>query len=94
MYTPSHEYTDADFARVALWLDDPYGDGIRLSIIRNPSPARIAATEFAKSGQRTITNDEQQYIDRGREYLSDRIEYKKHQKLVLQQGIIGSTTPY
>lgn len=92
--TTSYQYTEADFTRVALWLDDPYGDGIRLSIIRNPSPARIAATEFAKTGQRTITNDEQLYIERGRDYLTDRYTQKKHQKLVLQQGIIGSTTPY
>ena len=30
-------------ARLGVWLDDPYGDGIRLQAIRNPSRGREAA---------------------------------------------------
>ena len=30
-------------AKLGVWLDDPYGDGIRLSRVRNPSPGRSAA---------------------------------------------------
>jgi hypothetical protein len=30
-------------ARLGVWLDDPYGDGIRLQSIRNPSLGREAA---------------------------------------------------
>jgi hypothetical protein len=30
-------------ARLGVWLDDPYGDGIRLEAIRNPSLGREAA---------------------------------------------------
>jgi hypothetical protein len=32
-----------DIARIGVYLDDPYGDGIRLEKIRNPSDGRVAA---------------------------------------------------
>jgi hypothetical protein len=32
-----------EIARVGLYLDDPYGDGIRLDRVRNPSEGRVAA---------------------------------------------------
>lgn len=35
--------TLTDIARLGLWCDDPYGDGIRLDQVRNPSAARLAA---------------------------------------------------
>ena len=38
-------------AKAFLYVDDPYGDGIRLNHIRNPSSARIAALELVRSGQ-------------------------------------------
>ena len=40
-----------DLLQIAIlgeWLDDPYGDGIRLERIRNPSPARQAALDFIR----------------------------------------------
>ena len=51
--------TDIDAVKIALWLDDPYGDGIRLASIRSPSASRVAALEFVANGQRTIENLEQ-----------------------------------
>jgi hypothetical protein len=39
-------------ARLALYVDDPYGDGIRLEHIRNPSEAHLAAL-------RILNNDAQ-----------------------------------
>jgi len=35
-------------AKLGVWLDDPYGDGIRLAKIRIPSPGRMAALELIK----------------------------------------------
>ena len=35
--------TLTDIARIGIIMDDPWGDGIRLEQIRNPSPARMAA---------------------------------------------------
>lgn len=38
-------------AKIGLWLDDPYGDGIRLLHIREPNEARRAAIDFVQTGQ-------------------------------------------
>lgn len=62
--------SDVEAAKVGLWLDDPYGDGIRLSCIREPSDARIATIEFVNSGQRTLVGLEDWYINRGRKFAS------------------------
>jgi hypothetical protein len=35
-------------AKLGVWLDDPYGDGIRLTRVRIPSPGRIAALELIR----------------------------------------------
>jgi hypothetical protein len=35
-------------AKLGVWLDDPYGDGIRLTRIRIPSPGRMAALELIR----------------------------------------------
>jgi hypothetical protein len=40
-------------ARLGVWLDDPYGDGIRLQAIRNPSLGREAALSLL-DGQPTL----------------------------------------
>jgi hypothetical protein len=40
-----------DIATLGLWNDDPYGDGIRLESIREPSPARVAALKLVHEGQ-------------------------------------------
>ena len=40
-------------ARLGVWLDDPYGDGIRLQAIRNPSLGREAALSLLY-GQPTL----------------------------------------
>ena len=40
-------------ARLGVWLDDPYGDGIRLQAIRNPSRGREAALSLLH-GQPTL----------------------------------------
>lgn len=37
-------------ARVGVYLDDPYGDGIRLEAIREPRPARVAAIQTIQTG--------------------------------------------
>lgn len=42
-----------DIARLGLWLDDPYGDGIRLERIRNPNPGRMAALDYVNNGHLT-----------------------------------------
>lgn len=38
-------------AKAFLFVDDPYGDGIRLTHVRNPSPARAVALELVEKGQ-------------------------------------------
>jgi hypothetical protein len=40
-------------ARLGVWLDDPYGDGVRLQAIRNPSLGREAALSLLH-GQPTL----------------------------------------
>ena len=35
--------TLTDIAKLGLFLDDPYGDGIRLAKVRNPNAGRSAA---------------------------------------------------
>jgi len=32
-----------ELAQLGVWLDDPYGDGIRLHRVREPSEGRLAA---------------------------------------------------
>lgn len=38
-------------AKAFLYVDDPYGDGIRLAHVREPSAARVAATNIVYYGQ-------------------------------------------
>ena len=38
-------------AKAFLFVDDPYGYGIRLNHVRHPSPARIAAIDLVRTGQ-------------------------------------------
>ena len=52
-------------AKAFLYVDDPYGDGIRLNHIRNPSPARIAALELVRSGQSSLNDLELMLAHRG-----------------------------
>jgi hypothetical protein len=40
------DLTLEDIARIGLFLDDPYGDGIRMPAVRNPSVGRQAALEL------------------------------------------------
>lgn len=47
--------TDVELAKAGLFIDDPYGDGIRLESIREPSEARQAALR--------IVNNEAQFHD-------------------------------
>jgi len=76
--------TDQQLARVALFLDDPYGDGIRLEAIRTPSPARAAALDFVFNGQRTLDGLEQEYIDRGMHAIMDAPTCR----MLKQQGLL------
>ena len=78
------ELTNVEAVKLALWNDDPYGDGIRLKAVREPSVERLAALLFVATGQRTIDNVEQAYIDRG-------LAIAKNKKLVtaaVRNGII------
>jgi len=47
-----------EVARIGLWLEDPYGDGIRLEAIRNPSEARVAAEDLIYNNQLTLGGEE------------------------------------
>ena len=76
--------TEIQAVTIGLWLDDPYGDGIRLEAIRNPSAERIAAIEFKQTGQRTIEKLEQTYIDRGYAAATD----KKMMRVIARNGVI------
>lgn len=76
--------TDLEAAKIALWLDGPYGDGIRLAAIRDPSLYRIAALEFVASGQRTIDNLEQAYIALGHAKAKD----KKIMRVVARNEVL------
>jgi len=49
-------------AKLGVWLDDPYGDGIRLRAVREPSQGRVAALELIKGtpvlgGEELILNE-------------------------------------
>lgn len=35
-------------AKLGVWMDDPYGDGIRLTRVRIPSSGRMAALELIR----------------------------------------------
>ena len=59
-------------AKVGVYLDDPYGDGIRLDSIREPRPARIAALATLKDGINLFDN--QLIMD---EYLEATYEFLK-----------------
>lgn len=43
-----HKLDLLTLARLGVWLDDPYGDGIRLLSVREPNPARQAALSLIK----------------------------------------------
>lgn len=45
-------------AAIGLYLDDPYGDGIRLEKIRNPSAARQAALDLVYNRQLVLGGEE------------------------------------
>lgn len=76
--------TESQAVTIGLWLDDPYGDGIRLQAIHEPSAERIAAIEFKQTGQRTIENLEAVYIDRGYAAAKD----KKMMRVIARNGVI------
>jgi len=52
-------------AKAFLFVDDPYGDGIRLDHVRNPSAARIAAIELARHGQSSFDAVDLMLAERG-----------------------------
>jgi len=45
------ELTLLEIAEMGLGLDDPYGDGIRLQIVREPSVGRQDALNLVHNGQ-------------------------------------------
>jgi hypothetical protein len=83
MKTP---YTETELIKIALWLDDPYGDGIRLSAIRNPSPDRQAAIEFLTTGQRSIDSRELVYINAAKYWISKSPVTRR--RTIERQGIL------
>ena len=64
-------YTETELIKIALWLDDPYGDGTRLEAIRNPTPARVAAIEFLKTGQRSLNHTERVYVEKAKDWIRE-----------------------
>jgi hypothetical protein len=53
------------YAKAFLYIADPYGDGIRLEHIRNPSPAYRAAQDLVYEGQHTLDGLELMKQERG-----------------------------
>ena len=45
-------------AKIGTWLDDPYGDGIRLDAIRNPSNTRVVALNYIEDQSDMFSEDE------------------------------------
>lgn len=45
-----NDLTLLDIARIGLFLDDPYGDGIRLERVREPSDGRQLAMKVVYDG--------------------------------------------
>lgn len=76
--------TEHEAVTVGLWLDDPYGDGIRLERIREPSAKRLAALAFVASGQRTLDNLEADHIFRGHAYAKQKWQFRN----LIRQGVI------
>jgi hypothetical protein len=56
-------------AKVFLFIDDPYGDGIRLDHVRNPSAARLAALDLVRDGQESIGDVDLMLAEHGEEIL-------------------------
>jgi len=56
---------DLLYAKAFLYIADPYGDGIRLDHIRNPSPAYRAAEDLVFDGQHTLDGLELMKQERG-----------------------------
>jgi len=76
--------TDIEAAKVGLWLDDPFGDGIRLERIREPNRHRIAALKFVNEGIEDIFGDHLIYIKNGRYYASK----KANLNALIRHGVI------
>jgi len=79
--------TDHEAVKVGLWLDDPYGDGIRLERIREPSPKRRAALDYSITGQRTLEDLEADHIFRGHAYAKQKAQFRN----LIRQGVIKET---
>ena len=43
-----NKLTITDIAKLGLYLDDPFGDGIRLKAVREPDEGRLAAIALIK----------------------------------------------
>ena len=54
-------------AKAFLYVDDPYGDGIRLEHVRNPSAARIVAKDLVHDGYFSFNALEIMLAERGDE---------------------------
>ena len=78
-------------AKIGRWLDDPYGDGIRLEIVREPSEGRLAAGDFVHDPEwnngYTLREREElirdEYEDLVRNYLADR------SMNIVRQGVLS-----
>lgn len=53
-----NKLTVLELAILGVWLDDPYGDGIRLEKIRHPSPARQTALTIIHKKQYPLYTQE------------------------------------
>ena len=80
-----NQLSDVDAAKVGLWLDDPYGDGIRLGKIRNPDKHRIAAMHYVETGEADIFSDHQVYVSVGHDYANTKVG----QTQIRRQQVLG-----
>lgn len=63
-----------DIIKIGLWLDDPYGDGIRLEAIRKPRMARIVALNYKEelANDRVVNLIMEDYAPRVKAAMADK----------------------
>ena len=59
--------SELTLAKAYLFVDDPYGDGIRLDHVRTPSVGRIVATNIVHYGQSSFDAIDIMLAERGDE---------------------------
>lgn len=72
-------------AKAYLFVDDPYGDGIRLDHVREPSVGRVVATNIVYYGQTSFEAVDIMLVERGRD-IKDWLRTKTSRKSMVRNS--------